>query len=57
MCRYNKGQGPWCSDYSCLLGKSEIAGSNPALAFSKKKVSSPLTRKDSILSGPSVTER
>ena len=26
-----RGRGPWCS--GCLLGKSEIAGSSPALAF------------------------
>ena len=25
--------GSWCSGYRCLLGKSEIAGSDPALAF------------------------
>ena len=27
------GRVPWCTVSSCLLGKSEIAGSNPTLAF------------------------
>ena len=43
-----------------LLGKAEIAGSSPTQAFKfqrKHILSSPLTRKDSILSGASVTER
>ena len=43
---------------SCLLGKSEIAGSNPALAFKfrrNKNVSSLLIRKDSILWGASAS--
>ena len=41
-------------------GKTEIAGSNPTLAFKfrlNKNVSSPLTREDSIWWGASVTER
>ena len=37
-----------------LLGKSEIAGSSPALALKFKKVSSLLTRRDLILWGASV---
>ena len=34
-CTYNilQGRGLWCSGQSCLLGKSETAGSNPNLAF------------------------
>ena len=27
------GRWPWCSGYSCLLGKTEMAGPNPTLAF------------------------
>ena len=46
---------PWCSGYRYLLGKSEIDGSNPALAFKFQKNVSPLfTRKKSILRGTSV---
>ena len=37
-----------------VLGKGDIAGSSAALAFKFQSVSSPLTRKDSILWGASV---
>ena len=53
------GRWPWCSGYTCLLEKSEIAGSNPTgLQVSRKQnVSTPLTREHLILCGASVTER
>ena len=53
------GRGPWCSGYSCLHGKSEIADLNPTLAFKfeKKNVSFLLTPKDLILWGASVSQR
>ena len=28
-----RGRGPWCSGWSCLLWKTEIAGSSPALVL------------------------
>ena len=51
------GWWPWCSDQSCLLGESEIAGSNATLAsvFQIKKYP-PLTHKNSISWGASVTD-
>ena len=46
---------PWYSGWSCLLGKSEIAGLNPALEFKFQR--NLLTRMDSTLWGASVIKK
>ena len=54
------GRGPCCSSYSCLLGKSAIAGLSSAVSFKfqgNKNVSSPLIHKDLIVWGAFVAEK